>query len=982
MAGSPRFTVYGRWGNGLFELTDVLAATWTQAINELDTLEIKTRQAVAKGNAIVWQDSKGIWHEHLVSSVEAEHSTASTAPVNTVYAENSLCEIRGDYVVNKRPGVGVTGGATASEALAAALSASRWSVGAVDVATKASASLYHTTAWDALSDVVGAWGGEIETALTAGTSGITARKLNLKAKIGQASATRRFEYTRDMSSVKRAYDDTDVITAVYAWGKGEELDSGGYGRRIGIASVNGGVDYVADADALALWGRPDGNGGKAHVFGDYTNEDQEDAAALKVEAEAYLAGRCAPEITYTADVLQFGAAGVDLTGVSLGDAVHVVDTSFEPELRIEARIVGMKTDLLDPYNPTITLGNYTRGLEEQFASIKSTLGGISNRAATWEAMESAAAGYLNRVIDGLNDIFASSGGFVSFDPASGITVTDKDTVEASTMAVNISGAGIRIADSKTSAGGWDWRTFGTGAGFTADEINAGTLTAIRIQDATGENYWDLATGEMHLKSAVPADEAVSSVSVLYAVGGSASETPTSGWSTDTPEWSEGKYVWQKTVATMASGTVNESDPVCIQGARGEKGEDGAQGEEGAKGVGVSAIVSQYYLSTSDTAQTGGTWSESEPAWSSGHYIWARSKVTWTDGNTTTTSPTLATTYNAIAKAQTELATTVDGIQSSVSKIEGDYVTSTTLNQTSSSLTAKINTAQTTADNAKKVATNYLSFSGNGLVVGDMTASSLGSNVRLNSSGMEVRNGATVLASYGANSIKLGANSASSTVEMCGGRGKIYVGNNRTQITGTNGVVLVGESNSQTSNVGIISDSTGPMVMTTSERYSLGGDIYDRDTLKSRIAPYIATAYASTATSLTPEWRPVRCYGKKVYKEGKGKYLGIANGCLLASAFGFLCVSGAIYWQDAYANDAIQMGLYVGPNAATISGGTFYPLGGNAGYPTTFGTITAPMVVVPITINPSYVFLVAANWSGTRGTIPSNDATQITGFFLR
>lgn len=500
MAGSSRFTVYDRWGNGLFELTDVLAATWTQAVNELDTLEIKTRQAVAKGNAIVWQDSKGIWHEHLVSSVEAEHSTASTAPVNTVYAENSLCEIRGDYIVNKRPGVGVTGGATASEALAAALSASRWSVGAVDVAAKASASLYHTTAWDALSDVVNAWGGEIETALTAGTSGITARELNLKAKVGQQTASRRFEYTRDMSSVKRTYNDTDVITAVYAWGKGEELESGGYGRRIGIASVNGGVDYVADADALALWGRPDGNGGKAHVFGDYTNEDQEDAAALKAEAESYLAERCTPEVTYTADVLQFGAAGVDLTGVSLGDAVHVVDTSFDPQLRIEARIVGMETDLLDPYNPTITLGNFARGLEEQFASIKSTLGGISNRSATWEAMESAAAGYLNRVIDGLNDLFASSGGFVSFDPATGITVTDKDTVEASTMAVNISGAGIRIADNKTSAGDWDWRTFGTGAGFTADEINAGTLTAIRIQDYTGKNYWDLATGELQLTS--------------------------------------------------------------------------------------------------------------------------------------------------------------------------------------------------------------------------------------------------------------------------------------------------------------------------------------------------------------------------------------------------------------------------------------------------------------------------------------------------
>ena len=72
---------------------------------------------------------------------------------------------------------------------------------------------------------------------------------------------------------------------------------------------------------------------------------------------------------------------------------------------------------------------------------------------------------------------------------------------------------------------------------------------------------------------------------------------------------------------------------------------GADGEDGDDGIGVSAIVEQYYLSTSSTTQTGGSWSTSQPAWSSGKYIWTRSHITWTDGTETNTSPVLAQAIN-------------------------------------------------------------------------------------------------------------------------------------------------------------------------------------------------------------------------------------------------------------------------------------------------------------------------------------------------
>jgi hypothetical protein len=60
-----------------------------------------------------------------------------------------------------------------------------------------------------------------------------------------------------------------------------------------------------------------------------------------------------------------------------------------------------------------------------------------------------------------------------------------------TCAMMLTGEGFMIADNKTYEGKWDWRTFGTGRGFTADEITAGTLRAniVRIL-GTDQFYWD------------------------------------------------------------------------------------------------------------------------------------------------------------------------------------------------------------------------------------------------------------------------------------------------------------------------------------------------------------------------------------------------------------------------------------------------------------------------------------------------------------
>lgn len=105
-------------------------------------------------------------------------------------------------------------------------------------------------------------------------------------------------------------------------------------------------------------------------------------------------------------------------------------------------------------------------------------------------------------------------------------------------------------------------------------------------------------------------------------------------------------------------------------------------------------------------------------------------------------------------------------------------TATSAASAASTAQSTANTARTEAANAAKTATNYLSFSNSGLVIGDMTASTLGRNILIDSDSVDIRNGTTILASYQANKIQLGLNSTSSVIELCGGMGTVaYETNN-------------------------------------------------------------------------------------------------------------------------------------------------------------------------------------------------------------
>lgn len=80
----------------------------------------------------------------------------------------------------------------------------------------------------------------------------------------------------------------------------------------------------------------------------------------------------------------------------------------------------------------------------------------------------------------------------------------------------------------------------------------------------------------------------------------------------------------------------------------------------------------------------------------------------------------------------------------------------------------VNGMGTRIDGAERVATNFIKFEEpTGLVVGNMTSDVLGKNVLIDATGIDIRDGDAVLASYTAGAISLGMNNISSKISMCG-----------------------------------------------------------------------------------------------------------------------------------------------------------------------------------------------------------------------
>lgn len=500
------FTRFSRWGDNLGRLT-VSAATHTDALDGTDELNITCAEDLVKGDRIVWIDRQGVCHEHIVDTIDRVHDDDG-APETQAVCINSVNETWDDWLDDKRPSGSV------SVALASILADTRWEVGTCDQGGSASRTFYHESVREGLAGIIETWGGELETLIVHDGAGIVSRRVGVRAKRGNQSSAKRFTWTKDLVSVKRSVASDNPKTRVYGYGKGVETEGGGYGRRLTFGDINGGKDYVEDAEATAVWGHPDGEGGILPAVASYVNEQCEDAAQLLKETQDYLEQVKEPKVTYTASVIDLYAFGRSWEGVGVGDDVAIIDKGFSAEgVRLHGRVSQIERDLLTG-DATVTFGTLTDTMADMWQSVNSALKSNSQQNALYDAAAGTSVSWLIQLQQALNAQFNAVGTYhvetfelgeiwsnVPLNPETGLPVK----ATADMWAINVNGRGQRLAAGLTSDGQWDWRTFFTGGMVTADVINAGTMKADRVRaglltDEKGNNFWDLTSGEFSLSA--------------------------------------------------------------------------------------------------------------------------------------------------------------------------------------------------------------------------------------------------------------------------------------------------------------------------------------------------------------------------------------------------------------------------------------------------------------------------------------------------
>lgn len=205
-----------------------------------------------------------------------------------------------------------------------------------------------------------------------------------------------------------------------------------------------------------------------------------------------------------------------------------------------------------------------------------------------------------------------------------------------------------------------------------DYVKSGSVNWKCFKVEKGNKATDWTPAPEDVDSAINAK--IASVDVEYYLSTSATSLSGGSWVTTAPTWVNGKYMWSRTKITNGAGTVTykpSETGTCIAGAKGDTG------ATGAAGTGISSITEEYYLSTSKTSQTGGSWTTTPPTWSSGKYVWTRSKIVYTNPSSTVyTTPICDSSWEAANDVAKKVEEVADALDASTDVIVGTQTAAT------------------------------------------------------------------------------------------------------------------------------------------------------------------------------------------------------------------------------------------------------------------------------------------------------------------
>ena len=463
-----------------------------EEINKIQTIEctVVYSELVEKASYIGHKDysDNRIFHLYKIDHV----TKTSTTDVKIVGVHTFFDDMESDgYIKDFRPTnrelVGV---------LTTVLDGSRWQLGTVNIQRRYTGNFYYVTRKEALSKLIEATQIEIKPRLEFSRGKITGRYLDVFTRLGGRNG-KVFVHGRDLLTVSEKKSQGAIYTAVVGRGKGEETDTGGYGRRISFKDVEWrrtsgqpvdkpvGQEYVEIPAMTKLYGFEKGTKPRIKIVEFQDESDKEKLLRLSYE---WLEKNSRIQVEYSAKVLNVG-------NLELGDTVGIFNSKLG--IKYETRVFKVKRNLVNNkltefgIGDKVTTSPFSRTIE-----LAKEMKNFQDDTVYW----------LDKIRERLSDKLINEDGYNydlkadnEYKVPAGYYSFDKPIDQNPTKVVYMGAGKIAIADSKKPTGEWNWKTFLDGRGATLDLINTGVLKAGRIQSADGRSFWDLDTGEFHME---------------------------------------------------------------------------------------------------------------------------------------------------------------------------------------------------------------------------------------------------------------------------------------------------------------------------------------------------------------------------------------------------------------------------------------------------------------------------------------------------
>lgn len=404
-------------------------------------------------------------------------------------------------------------------------------------------------------------------------------------------------YGKEIEGIKKTSDVSDLYTAIRPRGK-DGLTLAGYSH----AKESDGC-WLRGEDILNPSAKdrfPAVNPAKSEGYiARYWDCDVDSQEMLYGRALAELRKNSVPKLEYEVDGFVDGA---------IGDRFTIEDDAYTPTLYVEARVVEQEICFTDPSRCKTTFDNFTEVKSQLSSTIQAQVEKLVEKYKTYQAGISSTAGTI--FVNGVGTTTLTA--FVR----DGVTdVTDKFTIRWYK-------AGTECGNGKTLT-------------VSSTDFDDMAVYGFKAFDSTGA-----IKAEYELTFANVVDGVSDYLHVKYSNdGGQTFSSPDGDWI--------GQY--------HDSNPVDSPDPARYTWAK-IKGNDGANGQTQK----LVSLTNEYYLSTSDTAQTGGSWGTAYPDYVDGKHLWVRIKAVYKDPNGTAyTTPELEKAWlaagQAITKAETALS---------------------------------------------------------------------------------------------------------------------------------------------------------------------------------------------------------------------------------------------------------------------------------------------------------------------------------------